>query len=77
MPRPWIDPRDGTRWLVAAIPLDAGPTPEVERSGHTGWTLIFASGKDHRDLPVGYDLGVKVDNLQDRELMLLLDAAKT
>jgi hypothetical protein len=75
MARPWIDPRDGTRWLIDAIPLDAGPTPGPGAS-LVGWTLIFASQREHRDLPVGYDLGISIERLRDREIMLLLDAAR-
>ena len=75
MARPGTDPRDGIRWLIDAIPLDAGPTPGPGPS-LIGWTLIFASQREHHDLPVGYDLGVSLEQLRDREIMLLLDAAR-
>ena len=61
--------------MIHAIPLDAGPTPQPDKPGYTGWTLIFSSEAGHRDLPVGYDVGVGLDKLGDRELTMLFDAA--
>ena len=71
----WKDPRDGMLWLVEAMPFDMGPSDDRGPSPH-GWTMLFASHGGHREIPVGYDLGVNVATLRDRELMTLLDAAR-
>lgn len=75
MARRWTDPRDGTSWLVEAMPFDFGPSPEPEGVRPVGWTLVFLAPPDHRELPVGYDLGANLSRLPDRELIALLDAA--
>jgi hypothetical protein len=76
MSRRWKDPRDGSLWLIDAMPFDFGPSAEEERSSLMGWTLVFASRQgDHRRLPVGYDLGANLSALGDRELIALLEAA--
>jgi hypothetical protein len=75
MARPWTDPRDGTRWLVEAMPFDLGP-PDTDGRPLAGWTLVFAGPKDYLELPVGYELGANVSRLHDRELITLLDAAR-
>ena len=76
MARRWTDPRDGLEWVVEAMPFDMGPPPEPQQAAVMGWTVIFASPKGHREVPVGYDLGVNVARLKDRELIVLLDAAQ-
>ena len=75
MARRWTDPRDGCRWLIDAMPFDFGPSGDPGRAAPHGWTLLFASGKDHRRLPVGYEVGTDLGALQDPQLMALLDAA--
>jgi hypothetical protein len=75
MSRRWIDSRDGTPWLVDALPFDlpaAGRQP-----GQTGWSLLFVSPKVQWMLPVGYELGTRISQLKDPELAALLDVART
>jgi hypothetical protein len=76
MSRRWTDPRDGTIWMVDALPFDAGPSP-VAGQPLGGWTLLFVAHHEHRSVPVGHELGVDLRSLGDRLLMGLLDAART
>ena len=76
MSRRWIDPRDGTQWLIEALPFDAGPAP-ADDGPLGGWTIVFASLDGSRELPVGYELGTEIGHLKDREIMALLDASWT
>lgn len=71
----WKDPRDGMLWLVEAMPFDMGPSNDRTPAAH-GWTMLFASNRGHREIPVGYEIGVNVAQLTDPELMKLLDAAR-
>jgi hypothetical protein len=75
MARQWIDPRDGTSWLVDTMPFDFGPSPDERRANLIGWTMIFSRTGDHRELPVGYELGADISRLEDGQLIGLLDAA--
>jgi hypothetical protein len=75
MARRWVDPRDGTSWLVDTMPFDFGPSSDGRRANLIGWTMIFARAGDHRELPVGYELGADLARLEDRQLIGLLDAA--
>ena len=75
MSRRWTDPRDGTQWLIEALPFDAGPTLEADAGPLGGWTIVFASGEGHRELPVGFELGTELTRLGDREIIALLDAS--
>ena len=75
MSRRWTDPRDGTQWLIEALPFDAGPAREPEEGPLGGWTIVFASGEGSRELPVGYELGTDLPRLEDPEIIALLDAS--
>jgi hypothetical protein len=77
MARNWTDPRDGTAWLIEALPFDAGPNWTAERPSLIGWTIVFVSHFQHRSVPVGDELGASLGNLEDKLLMGLLDAAGT
>ena len=78
MKRNWTDSRDGVEWEIKAIALMGGEDPgEAPMIGETRYTLWFSSqsGAIHR-LVVDRDVGSRLDELSDEDLVKLLDEAR-
>ena len=79
MRRTWIDPRDGLRWEIAAVPVmeRAIPfDPEAMVGEPTSTLVMRTAGASHAYIvePV---IGVRISNLSNSEIAALLDEARS
>ncbi len=79
MGRNWTDSRDGSEWEVKVVPLQGrmGPGDAFPMIGETPYAVWFSSqGSPSRRLVVDRDVGSRLDELSDEDLVKLLDEAR-